>query len=72
MFEELSRSGSAVEHDGKGGFTLFLQLQREDQEKLKKLGMVRSPSSSKELLDLYRVDAARWAKLIKEANIKPQ
>ena len=42
------------------------------QERLQKLGMLRSPSSPKELLDLYRVDAARWAKLIKEANIKPE
>ena len=42
------------------------------QDKLQKLGMIRTPSSSKELSDLYRVDAARWAKLIKEANIKPQ
>ena len=42
------------------------------QGKLQRLGMLRSPSSPKELLDLYRVDAARWAKLIKEANIKPE
>lgn len=42
------------------------------QERLQKLGMLRTPSTAKELSDLYRTDAARWAKLIKEANIKPQ
>lgn len=42
------------------------------QERLQKLGMLRTPSTAKELSDLYRADAARWAKLIKEANIKPQ
>lgn len=42
------------------------------QERLQKLGMSRAPSSAKELGDLYRTDAARWAKLIKDANIKPQ
>jgi tripartite-type tricarboxylate transporter receptor subunit TctC len=42
------------------------------QERLQKLGMSRNPSSARELGDLYRNDAARWAKLIREANIKPQ
>jgi tripartite-type tricarboxylate transporter receptor subunit TctC len=42
------------------------------QERIEKLGMARNPSSAKELGDLYRNDAARWAKLIKDANIKPQ
>ena len=42
------------------------------QERLQKLGMSRNPSSAKELGDLYRSDAARWAKLIKDAGIKPQ
>jgi tripartite-type tricarboxylate transporter receptor subunit TctC len=42
------------------------------QERIEKLGMSRNPSSAKELGDLYRKDAVRWAKLIKDANIKPQ
>jgi tripartite-type tricarboxylate transporter receptor subunit TctC len=42
------------------------------QERLQKLGMSRTPSSAAELGALYRSDAARWAELIKSANIKPQ
>jgi tripartite-type tricarboxylate transporter receptor subunit TctC len=40
--------------------------------RLQTLGLLPSPGGADVLQNLYRVDTARWAKVIKDANIKPE
>jgi len=44
----------------------------EVKEKFAKLGMQAAPGRAEELDATFRADLARWTKVVRDANIKPE